>query len=122
MRVVLVFPACCARHNRQQARFVVSAPLYRLCAQEHYQYYRNSALIFVEAMQERFERCSFAFHLSESVPAVDARALVAAASGRAVVRRYAFSRKRGAHWLLGAMRFRTLWEHDGPETVCTPVF
>lgn len=99
-----------------------SVCLFKADRAEHYFYYRNSALIFVEAMTERFEDCSFVFHLSESVPQLDARALVAAAKGHASVRRYSFTKKRGAHWLLGAMRFRTLWEHEGPQTVRSSKF
>lgn len=33
------------------------------------------------------------------------------------VRRYSFPKKKGAAWMVGAMRFRSLWEHPGPEVV-----
>ena len=31
--------------------------------------------------------------------------------------RYGFSKKKGAAWLVGAMRFRTLWEAEGSSVV-----
>lgn len=84
---------------------------------DHYPYYRDSTLVFIRSMREQFPGAAFVAHVLDSVPEADCRALVAAASGKCTVKRYAFSKKRGAYWLVGAMRFRTLWEHEGPETV-----
>jgi hypothetical protein len=33
------------------------------------------------------------------------------------VYRYSLPKRTGATWLIGAMRFRTLWEYDGPHPV-----
>lgn len=88
---------------------------------DHYAYYRDRTLEFLQNMSKRFPGCSFVAHLLDTVPREDAVAIVAAAQGRATIHRYSFTKKRGVYWLVGAMRFRTLWEHDGPETVsCAP--
>ena len=98
-------------------RLIFSFALFPGKAVDHFAYYRNSALRFIRKMTDAFPGCGFVAHVLDSVREIDCRALVAAACGRCTVKRYAFTKKRGVYWLVGAMRFRTLWEHEGPETV-----
>lgn len=84
---------------------------------DYFDYYRDSTLRFVQTMAKTFPGSRFVAHVTDSVPERDTRALVAAASGAMTIKRYAFPKKRGVYWLVSAMRLRTLWEHEGRETV-----
>lgn len=84
---------------------------------DQFAYYRNRAIVFIRTMIKQFPGCSFVAHVLDTVKEIECRAIVAAAGGRCTVKRYAFSKKRGSYWLVGAMRLRTLWEHPGIETV-----
>ncbi len=77
--------------------------------------YHAAAVEFGAYMSSAFPNARFVAHVQSSIDVTD---IVAACRGRCVVHAYSFtSRKRGVAWLVGAMRFRTLWEDDGPVVV-----
>ena len=86
-----------------------------------FMYYFHSTLDFIRATKERFgDKCSFRLHVNEAVSAYAIRRCQNVAGGPSHFQafRYKFvGSKKGAVWLTNAMRFRVLWEHEGPEAV-----
>lgn len=58
---------------------------------DHYWFYRDRTLIFIQQMRKAFPGAAFVAHLLSTVPQADAAAMVAAAEGDCTIKRYTFS-------------------------------
>jgi len=99
------------------ARGVVFSFALFCISKSRFRFYRDSAVKFIIQAKLMLPSCSFVAHVNSRLPRDDLELLAKAAQGDIKFIEYEYNKKSGGHWVICAMRFSTLWEHEGPEIV-----
>eukprot|EP00300_Choanocystis_sp_HF-7_P001555 c11254_g1_i2.p1 GENE.c11254_g1_i2~~c11254_g1_i2.p1 ORF type:complete len:445 (+),score=75.54 c11254_g1_i2:1-1335(+) len=85
---------------------------------KNFDHYLGCTCGLITHLRKRHSHCQFVVHLSSDIDNAAVRLLSAAAHPNPIqLLRYRLPPKPGACWVVGALRFRTLWEWCGVEPV-----